>query len=114
MEGRTENFTPGGQIRSWGQSLPLGVKLRMGLWYATEKSAKWKFPLFRTHDGSLSFRSTSLELCTNGQTSGKVRVFPRSYEPDLCSSLITKYMKIEELAKQEKCLIMLHHHQARY
>jgi hypothetical protein len=26
MEGRTENFTPG------GQSLPLGAKLRMGLW----------------------------------------------------------------------------------
>jgi hypothetical protein len=36
MEGRTENFTPrgqkltpGGQLRPWGQSLPLGVKLRI-------------------------------------------------------------------------------------
>jgi hypothetical protein len=26
-----DNFTPGGLIRRWGQSLPLGAKLRMGL-----------------------------------------------------------------------------------
>jgi hypothetical protein len=38
MEGRTEfppegtKFTPGGQLRPWGQSFPLGAKLRMGLW----------------------------------------------------------------------------------
>jgi hypothetical protein len=36
MEGQTEShpqrtkFTPGGQIRPWGQSLAPGVKLRMG------------------------------------------------------------------------------------
>jgi hypothetical protein len=40
MEGPTENFNPGdnftprGQIHPWGgQSLILGAKLRMGLWY---------------------------------------------------------------------------------
>jgi hypothetical protein len=26
-------FTPGGQLRPWAQSLPLGAKLRMGLWF---------------------------------------------------------------------------------
>jgi hypothetical protein len=37
MEGQTEfhpqgtKFTPGGQIRPWGQSLPLGAKLRADL-----------------------------------------------------------------------------------
>jgi hypothetical protein len=31
MEGWTENFTPRGQLRRWGQSLPLGAKLRTGL-----------------------------------------------------------------------------------
>jgi hypothetical protein len=41
MEGRTENFTPGDNFThqgkkftpgdNWGQSLPLGEKLRMGL-----------------------------------------------------------------------------------
>jgi hypothetical protein len=31
MEGQTENFTPEGQIRPWGKSLPLGAKLTMGL-----------------------------------------------------------------------------------
>jgi hypothetical protein len=29
MEGRTENFTPRGQLHPWGQSLPLGAKLRI-------------------------------------------------------------------------------------
>jgi hypothetical protein len=31
MEGQTENFTPGGQLRPWGSKFYPGVKLRMGL-----------------------------------------------------------------------------------
>jgi hypothetical protein len=31
MEGRTENFTPGDKFSTGGQSLPIGVKLRLGL-----------------------------------------------------------------------------------
>jgi hypothetical protein len=41
MEGWTENFTPRGQLHPWGQSLPLGAKLRMGLWTTNQSFGSW-------------------------------------------------------------------------
>jgi hypothetical protein len=45
-----DNFTPRGQLRPWGQSLPLVAKLRMGLRTHPEDTVVMNILRQRTHD----------------------------------------------------------------